>query len=315
MTIFEGPPAVQQLSIATEWNVDRIEKALAELAEVTLVTRNTHIADGRVVYAALPITLSFARHQLASMNAFETECRQRFQRFSEQMQLQEAEVYRFKSVFEKYGLNSENEKKAVILCRRGESEMFGGNVVNADTLFRQAREMAPNSAYVFAMSASYELGRNHVGVALEYATEACKRCNKLTGALCYTIKARVLDVDRNRTERVKALEKALEYEPSDNFVRHQYGVALSRVGKFQEAIDEFTRIIADESDNAPLHQTLLYALKTRIITFRRIGRKDDAEADLKRAHEIIAQNPHLQGEGRHFLDLEEENGSGIFRRK
>lgn len=47
MTIFDGPPAVQQLSIATEWNVDRIEKALTELAEVTLVTRNTHIAEGR----------------------------------------------------------------------------------------------------------------------------------------------------------------------------------------------------------------------------------------------------------------------------
>jgi Flp pilus assembly protein TadD len=306
---------VQQLSIATEWNVDRIEKALAELTEVTLVTRNTHIADGRVVYAALPITLSFARHQLASMDTFETECRQRFQRFSEQMQLQEAEVYRFKSVFEKYGLHNENEKKAVILCRRGESEMFGGNVVNADTLFRQAREMAPASAYVFAMSASYELARNHVGVALEYATEACKRCNKQTGALCHTIKARVLDVQRDRAGRVVALQKALEYEPSDNVVRHQYGVALSRVGKFQEAIDEFTRIIADESAKVPVHQTVLYALKTRIITFRRCGRKEEAEDDLKRAHEIIAQNPHLQNEGRHFLDLEEENESGVFRRK
>jgi tetratricopeptide (TPR) repeat protein len=315
MTIFDGPLAVQQLCVATEWNVDRIEKALTELADVTLVTRNTHIADGRVVYAALPITLSFARHQLAGMDTFETECRRRFQRFSEQMQLQDAEIYRFKSVFTKYGLQNENEKRAVILCRRGESEMFGGNVLNAGGLFRQAREMAPNSAYVLAMSASYELARNHVGTALDYAKEACKRCNKLTGALCFTILARVLDVQRDRAGRVDALKKALQYEPGDNIVRHQYGLALSRVGRSQEAVDEFTRIITDESAKAPVHQTLLYALKTRIITYRRCGRNEEAEDDLSRAKEIIAQNPHLQHEGRHFLDLEGENDSGIWRPK
>ena len=43
---------------------------------------------------------------------------------------------------------------------------------------KQAREMAPQIAYVFAMSASYELARNRVGLAMEHIEEACKLITK-----------------------------------------------------------------------------------------------------------------------------------------
>ena len=59
MTIFDEPPTVPQLAIATVFSVDRIEKALAQLSEVTLVARNTQVSDGRVRFVALPITLLF----------------------------------------------------------------------------------------------------------------------------------------------------------------------------------------------------------------------------------------------------------------
>lgn len=307
MTIFDSPPTSQQLAIATEWEMDRIEKALAELAEVTFVTRNTHISDGSVVYSALPITLAFARHQLAFMDTFEAQCRQRLQRFLDQMELQETEVYRVRSLFERYALSNDNEKRAVILCRRGESEMFAGNVGNAENLFRQARELSPSSAYVYAMSASFELNRNRVGVALEFANYACKRASRATGGLCYTILARVHDVQRDKGGRADALKMALEYEPNNNVLRHQFGVALSRLGNNEEAIDEFSKIIDDEIAKGTAHITLLYALKTRIISLRRIGRWDEAEKDLRLAHDIIAKYAHLQSEAFHFLDLEDEN--------
>ena len=59
---------------------------------------------------------------------------------------------------------------------------------------------------------------------------ACNRANKKTGALCYTVKARVFDVQRDHNGRVAALAKAIEYWPEDNVVRHQYGVALIAPG-------------------------------------------------------------------------------------
>jgi hypothetical protein len=87
MTIFDSPPDIQQISIATEWGIDRIDKALSELSDVTLVTPNTQVSDGKTVYLGLPITLSFARNQLEGMADFEVICRQRVQKFREQMEL------------------------------------------------------------------------------------------------------------------------------------------------------------------------------------------------------------------------------------
>ena len=122
------------------------------------------------------------------MGSLEIESRRRFQRFTDQMKLHEAELTKFQSRFDKYGLDSDNERRAAILCQRGESDMFVGDVDNADLLFKQARELTPHSSYVLAMSASYELARNRVGNALEFVNKACNRANRKTGALCYTIK-------------------------------------------------------------------------------------------------------------------------------
>lgn len=305
ITIFEEPPTIQQIAIATEWSLERIEKGLAELGDVTLLTHLTQQSDGKVVYTALPITLNFARYQFANMGDFEVLCRQRFQKYIEQMNLQEFEVRRFKNIFERYDLISDNEKKAAILCNRGQSEMFSGNTENADALFRQAREFAPLCSYVGAMSASYELARNRVGIALEYAKSACGIANKKTGALTYTILARVLDVQRDRLGRLDALQKALQYEPDDVFIRHQYGVALSRVCREKDAVQVFTEIIEEEKKKSPLRETLLLALKTRVINLRRLGRMKEAEIDIVYANKVLEENPHLQHQARHIAELEE----------
>ena len=291
---------MQQLVIATEFRADLIEKALTELGEVTLVSRNTQMSDGRVRYVALPITLSFAAHQLSSMGDFEIKCRQRFQKFNEQMSLQQSEILKFRSRFDRYGLETDNEKKAAILCQRGESEIFFGNVDNADLLFKQARDVAPQSSYVYAMSASYELGRNRIGMALSYAEEACKRANKRTGALCYTIKARVLMAQRDWYGRVEALSKAVEYNPDDPVTRHQYGVALSRAGQAERAIEQFTRIIEEEKKRVPPTETLLMALKTRMINLKRLGRISELEEDKAYVKDILMKYRHLATQAHDF---------------
>src|SRR5947209_728111 len=230
LTIFDSPPDLQQISIATEWGVDRIDKALSELSDVTLITLNTQLSDGKTVCIALPITLSFARNQLEGMGDFEVVSRQRVQKFREQMELQSWEVRTFTSTFAKYGLSTENERRAAILCRRAESEIFSGNVAMAEVLFKQARQLAPNSAYVLAMSASGALAIGNVGAALDFVGQAESRVTKSTGALVFSIFARIYDAQHDRVRRVAALKRAVDYEPDNAVLRHQFGVALSMAG-------------------------------------------------------------------------------------
>lgn len=304
LSIFDGPVTIQEMVVASEMEAVLIERAFSDLIEVTLVNRITQQSDGRTLYSALPITLSFARNQLGAMGDLEMRARQRVQRFNEQMELQLSEVARFRGEFERYGLSTPNEKRAAILCRRAESEMFSGNADSAELLFQQARDLAPQSAYVHAKSAAYELARNRVGAALERVNEACSRANSKTGALCYTIKARILDVQRHKNDRVAALEKALSYEPDDHFLRHQYGVALSRVGRERDAVDEFTRIIDSEAKMVPPRETLIMALTTRIINLVRIDQKGEAARDLQAARDLIRRYPHLKSAAGRLDDLE-----------
>lgn len=307
MSIFDGPVTLQQLAVAIEMPPDVIERALSDLFEVTLVNRSIQQSDGRVLYSALPITLSFARNELGSMGDLEIRSRQRLQRFNEQMELQATEVARFQGEFVRYGIDTPNEKRAAILCRRAESEMFSGNVDGAELLFQQARDIAPQSAYVLAKSSSYELARNRVGVALDRVNEACKRATHKTGALCYSVKARIFEVQRDKKGRIMALEQALKFDPDDPVLMHQYGVALSRNGQEAAAVEQFSNIINIEEKRVPPRETLVMALTTRIINLKRLGRLDEARADIARAREIINLYPHLSHGASRLSELDADD--------
>lgn len=313
LSIFDGPTTVQEIGIASELRLDVVERSLSNLSEVTLVTRSTQQSDGRVLFSSLPITMSFARHQLSEMGDLEIRARRRVRQFNEQMELQASEVARFRSEFERYGIASENDRRAAILCRRAQSEMFSGNVTEAELLFKQARDLAPTSAYVHAMTASFELRLGHIGKALETIAEACKRVTQKTGSLCYRIKAEIMDAQRDRSGRVEALAKAVSYDPHDPVLRHQYGVALSRAGKEADAVAQFTDIIEEEKKRSPPRDTLLAALTTRIINLQRLKRDDEAKADLRWGEQLLADFPALKARSGKFLELSADFAEPVHR--
>lgn len=307
MTIFDEPPTADKIAIATEFSGERIERAIAELGDVTLVSKSTQSSDGRTVHLALPITLSFARNQLGDMGDFDLSCRKRYQQYVDQITLQESEIFRFREKFSIYGLSGDNERRAAILCQRAESEYFLGNLDNADALFRQARQEAPQSSYVFAMNASYELTRHRAGNAIQYIEVACSRATKTTGALCFTIRARIMSAQRNLTGQISALQRALDYSPEDYYIRHQYGVALSKSGRTEDAIKEFSSIVEQERNKPVPTVTLLAALKARMINLKRLGRISEFDQDLKYATSILRDYVHLSSEASHFSQFFEDN--------
>jgi len=170
-------------------------------------------------------------------------------------------------------------------------------------LIKEALDLAPQSAYVQARAAVYELAQGRIGAALDRANEACRRSSPKTGALCYGVLARVRERQFDKRGCVEALARAVEFEPKDLIVRHQYGVALSRAGRTQEAVEQFTTIIDTESKRNTPRQTLLMALQTRVINLRRLGRTDEADADLARARETAARYPHLNDAAKRLADL------------
>ncbi|GAA3297095.1 hypothetical protein GCM10020295_28710 [Streptomyces cinereospinus] len=99
------------------------------------------------------------------------------------------------------------------------------------------------------------------------------------------------DAQRDKYGRVNALRRAVEFAPNDMVLRHQLGVALSRAGETDEAIAKFTEIISVESARDIPSETLLMALKTRIINYRRAGRTQQAQEDLALAKDLMARHP------------------------
>jgi len=107
-------------------------------------------------------------------------------------------------------------------------------------------------------------------------------------------------------KRAAILCRRLSYEPNDAFLRHQYGVALSRVGREEDAISEFTAIVDDESKRVPPRETLIMSSTTRIINLKRLGRTEEARQDLRTARELLERHPHLSHSTMRLDELEAE---------
>jgi Flp pilus assembly protein TadD len=105
---------------------------------------------------------------------------------------------------------------------------------------------------------------------------------------------------------VWALSQALKYDAENPVIRHQFGVALSRVGRTVEAVGQFSEIIENETQKPAPTETLVVALRTRIINLRRLGRRDEAERDLGLARKLVTDNLHLAAQAHFVEDLVED---------
>lgn len=306
LSIFDGPATLQQLVLSSAMNAELVEKSIAELLDVTLVNKTTQQSDGRTLFGALPITLDFARNELANMGTLELQARRRLQEFNEQMELQASEIFRFQSDFVKYGIETDNEKRAAILAKRAESEMFSGNTLAAEMLFKQAYDFAPNSAFIISKYAIFELNRNRIHDATEKIKEACQRCNKKNGAFCYSVLARIYEAQGNYSGKIDALTRALEFEPENTILRHQFGVSLSKNGKWREAVEQFNIIINIEKEFEPPRDTLILALTTRIINLRRLADKVALKDDIQLVRDLLQKYPYLKNSSYRLEEIIDE---------
>lgn len=284
LSIFENPPTVQEWRTALDWPVERLDKAVASLIEVTFITERTEQKTGKVVYSALPITMTFARNELAKMGGLEAQARLRYQGFRNRMELATVETRQYSDLFERFEAKTDTQKKALILCRMAEGQARSLGYQAASEYYKQALEIDPRSVYALVSFGLFKMELGNYGEAIEVMKQASQYCTKKTGYYVYFSLARVYDHIRDRSNRIQCLRKALEYEPSHTIGRHSLGVALSQSGDFDEALRIFEDIVHEElARREGPSESLVYAYKTKIITLQRAKRDVEAKEVLQSA--------------------------------
>lgn len=294
LSIFDDPPTKQEWRTALDWSVEKIDRSIEKLQGTTLIRENTEETTGNITYLALPITLTFSRNKLAEMNDLEKQARSRHQEHIQSLQLVAQEVDRYEYLFRVYDATTENQKKAIVLCRMADAQEELGPEA-AEEYYRQAFDLEPRSVYVLVKYGNFLVDQQRIGEGLNMLKDATRRCNKRTGFFAFYNLARVYDDQRMRPECKEALERALEYDPSHSHARHMYGVVLSRIGSREHAIEIFDKLIYDELNrpNNPT-ATLAYSIKTKVITLQKDGKQDLAEQELRKGIDLIRKYQNLR---------------------
>lgn len=309
VSIFDEPPTAQIWRIALDWPLDKLERAINDLVEVTFIKERTEHRTGLVVYSSLPITLTFARNELEKMGDLERQVRTRYQEYKNKMDLASVETAQYKDLFERFGAETDMQKRAVMLARMAEGQARSFKYEAANDYYRQALATDPRSVYTLVSYGLFKLDLDNFGESIELMREASMRCTKQTGYYVYFSWSKVYDKLRDRANRVRCLRKALEYEPTHTIARHSLGVALSQMGKFTDALEIFEGIIQEElSKPQGPSESLLYALKTKIITLRRADRSVQAEIARQDALKMVRSTPQV----RHLAYHLEEDFEGDY---
>jgi predicted Zn-dependent protease len=307
LSIFDNSPTVQEWRTALDWPVEKLEKAISSLIEVTFITERTENKTGKKVYSALPITLSFARNELAKLSGVETQARLRLQNYRNRMDLASVETGRYDDWFDKFEAKTDMQKKAVILCRMADGQARSLDYQSANQYYKQALDAEPHSVFALVSYGLFKADVGNHGEAIELIEQATKYCSKKTGYYVYFSLSKVYDQIHDRPNRIKNLKKALEYEPKHTIARHSLGVALSQSSNFQDALQIFDEIIREElaKKDGP-SESLVYAYKTKIITLRRAKREQDANYVLQEAKQVLEKHNELKHLIRRLDDLLDE---------
>lgn len=295
LSIFDELPTAQLWRTALNWSVDKLDRAIASLVEATFVTERTDSRTGALIYSALPLTLTFARNELAKMGDLERQARLRYQEYRNMMALATVETTQYRGLFEKFSATSESQKRAIMLCRVAEGQARSLGYKAANQYYKQALDIDPRSVYAPVSYALFKLELDNIGEAHELMERAAQRCTRQTGYYVYFNWAKIYDQCRDRHGRILCLRKALEYEPNHTIAQHSLGVALSQTRQFDEALKIFEGIIQDElSKPEGPSESLIYALKTKIITLQHAGSSESAKTALCEALEMVNRYGNLQ---------------------
>lgn len=307
LSIFDTHPTIQEWRTALDWPIENLEKTISSLIEVTFITERTENKTGKKIYSALPITLSFARNELAKLTGIETQARLRLQDYRNRMDLASVETRQYADWFDKFEAKTETQKKAVILCRMADGQARSLDYQTANQYYKQALEIEPHSVFALVSYGLFKADIGNHGEAIELIEQATKYCSKKTGYYVYFSISKVYDQIHDRPNRIKNLRKALEYEPKHTIARHSLGVALSQSSNFQDAIQIFDEIIREElaKKDGP-SESLVYAYKTKIITLGRANRTQEAKRVLQEAIHTLEQHNDLKYQIKRLNDLIDE---------
>lgn len=141
LSIFDEPPTAQLWRTALNWPVEKMEKAISSLVEVTFVTERTEQKTGAVIYHALPITLSFPRNELRKFGNLERETRVRYKQYQNRLELASEAIWQDEDLFKQFGATNDAEKKAIILCRMAEGQARSLGFDAAEEYYKQALDI------------------------------------------------------------------------------------------------------------------------------------------------------------------------------
>jgi len=307
-TVFDETPTLEMLGVTTDWPLDRIDAAMGQLEDVTLVKRILQKPTGSVVYSALPLTLDFAARESSKEGSFAAECSKRYQGFL--ANIEDTERGDLGYIFDRFGISGESEKKAARLCKQAESQAFSGNIEIAENLYQQALDFAPKSPYVLCQASLFERQQGNLRAAETHVDEACRQAEtKRVRGFCFSVRAMVMEAKGARGEVLSSLEMSLENDPENVIARHRYGVALSKDGQTDKAIDQFSEIIRSESKRKYPGQTLVMALTTRALNLDRLGQRESAREDIAWARRLLEKNPYLQSTARQLEHVAAQIGA------
>lgn len=296
LSIFDEAPTGQLWRTILDWSVDRLDKAIEVLKDITFVYDVTDDKTGTITYQALSITLNFSRNKLANMGDLERQCRVRYQQHLESLQLVAQEVDRYQYIFRTFVAESENEKRAIVLCQMAEAQVELGPEA-AEQYFQQALDLEPRSVYVLVRYGRFLVALGRIGEGLEHLKNATARSKKATGFFAHYNLALAYDSLHHRRECIDELKKALTYNPEHVHARHLLGVQLSRFGNYDEAHAIFDKLIDEELArvDGPTN-TLVYAYKTKIIAYNKAGDSAKAHSCMREAVEIAKKYPRTQSQ-------------------
>ena len=203
LSIFENPPAAAEWRTALDWSVELLDRSISSLMTATFVAERTDDQSGRLVYSALPITLTFARNQLSKMGHLESLARTRFQGYRNRLDLASVETAQYSDLFERFNAANESEKQAIILARMAEGQARALRYEGAAQYFSQAFDLDPRSVFAHVSYAEYKAEMGEYGEAIDHMKTAATHCNKKTGYFVHFTFAKIYDQIRDRENRAR----------------------------------------------------------------------------------------------------------------